>query len=239
MHKRNAHPLDPEAPTGILDNLSDTLLNAFTRIRKTDERFLEMKVTLDQFEEGLTSIERLGTRSKTRLSDLSLDYEDLSNSIQGLGYLESGITEPLQKFERALLHFGSTIKETSTEVSDPFLEHLHSLLAYSTSFRSVLKLRDQKQLDFEELSSYLSTAVGDRDRLAGGYGYGMGLGNYFKEKVDALRGGEVEGSREAKMARLDIRIKEVSSLPILSHSTLYLDELELRIFQFLFLDDFS
>lgn len=169
-----------------------------------------MRVHLDQFEEGLTSIERHGARSKNRLGDLSGDYEDLANSIQGLGYLESGMTEPLQRFEKALLLFGANVRETSGTTSDPFLEHLHSLLAYSAAFRAVLKLRDQKQLDFEELSAYLSSMVSERDRLAGGYGYGMGIGNYFKEKVEALRGGEVDGSREAKMARLDTKIKEVT-----------------------------
>lgn len=171
-----------------------------------------MRHHLDQFEEGLVSIERLGARSKTRLADLSGDYEDLGTSVQGLGYLESGITEPLTRFERALGEFGNAVKDNSGMTTDPFLEHLHSLLAYSAAFKGVLKLRDQKQLDFEELSSYLSNVVSERDRLAGGYGYGMGIGSYFKEKVESLRGGEADGSKEARLARLDAKIKEVSSL---------------------------
>lgn len=209
-HKHTAHPADPESPAGLLDNISDTLLNAFVKMRKPDERFVEMKHRLDQFEEGLASIERLGARSKTRLGDLSGDYEDLATSVQGLGYLESGITDPLSRFERALIEFGHTVRDNSGAATDPFLEHLHSLLAYSTVFRGVLKLRDQKQLDFEELSTYLSNVVSERDRLAGGFGYGMGIGNYFKEKVESFRGGEVDGSREVKIAKLDVKIKEVS-----------------------------
>lgn len=131
-------------------------------------------------------------------------------SVQGLGYLESGITDPLMRFERALVEFGSSVRENAGMASDPFLEHLHSLLAYSAAFKSVLKLRDQKQLDFEELSQYLSNVATERDRLAGGYGYGMGLGSYFKEKVESLRGGEADGSKEARLIRLDAKIKEVS-----------------------------
>jgi sorting nexin-4 len=208
-HKHLAHSSDPEPSSGILDNLSDTLLNAFAKLRKPDERFVEIRHQLDQFEEGLTSIERLGSRSKTRLSDLSGDYEDLAHSYQGLGYLESGITDSLSRFERALVEFGAEIKSNTGATTDPFLDHLHSLLTYSTAFKGVLKLRDQKQLDFEELSSYLSNVVSERDRLAGGYGYGLGLGSYFKEKVESLRGGETDMSREAKIARLDVKIKEV------------------------------
>lgn len=169
-----------------------------------------MRSHLDQFEEGLTSIERLGARNKTRLGDLSGDYEDLAASIQGLGYLESGITDPLLRFEQALVEFSRSIETTSTQTTDPFLEHLHSLLGYSTAFKGVLKLRDQKQLDFEELSAYASNVVTERDRLAGGYGHGMGIGSYFKEKVESFRGNEGDGSKGARLLRLDAKIKEVS-----------------------------
>lgn len=200
---------DSNEPHSLLDNISDTLLNAFTKLKKPDDRFIDIRHQLDQFEEGLTSIERLGARSKTRLTDLSGDYEDLAGSVQGLGYLESGITDPLMRFERALVEFGTTVRDHSLQASEPFLEHLHSLLAYSGAFKSVLKLRDAKQLDFEDLSGYLNGVVVERDRLAGGYGYGMGIGSYFKEKVEGLRGGD-GGDKVMRLQKLDGKIKEVS-----------------------------
>jgi sorting nexin-4 len=197
---------------GVLDSLSDTLLNAFTKLKKPDERFVVIRQHLDSFEEGLASLERLAARSKTRMGDLSGDYEDLAVSVQGLGYLESGITDPLMRFERALVDFGANVKDHSALSTETFLEHVHSLLGYSHAFKGVLKLRDQKQLDFEELSAYLSNVVVvERDRLANGYGYGMGLGSYFKEKVESLRGGETDMSRAARLQRLDAKIKEVRS----------------------------
>lgn len=207
-HHARASSID-DGHSGVLDTLSDTLLNAFTKLKKPDERFVIIRQHLDSFEEGLTSLERLAGRSKTRMSDLSGDYEDLAVSVQGLGYLESGITEPLMRFERALVDFGANVKDHSASASEGFLEHVHSLLAYSQSFKSVLKLRDQKQLDFEELSSYLSNVVRERDRLAGGYGYGMGIGSYLKERMETLRGGETDMSRAARLQRLDAKIKEV------------------------------
>lgn len=96
----------------------------------------------------------------------------------------------------------------NTSTTTPLLHRLHSLTGYSESFRSVLKLRDQKQLDFEDLSAYLSNITTERDRMAAGYS-GLGLGSYLKEKMDSLRGGEVDGSREAKIHRLDGKIKDV------------------------------
>jgi len=116
------------------------------------------------------------------------------------------------RFERALVDFSNYTKSQSTLNSSEFLEHLHSLLSYSNAFKGVLKLRDQKQLDFEELSSYLSNVVSERDRLSGGYGYGLGLTSYFKERLEGLKGGESDMSKAARLQRLDGKIKEVRSL---------------------------
>lgn len=94
------------------------------------------------------------------------------------------------------------------------LSHFHSLLTYSHANRAVLKLRDQKQLDFEELSDYLSGVTTERDRLAavisGHAGStGLGFGAYIKDRMDSLRGADDDRSRVEKMRKLDAKIKEV------------------------------
>jgi sorting nexin-4 len=91
---------------------------------------------------------------------------------------------------------------------------LHSLLTYSHANRAVLKLRDQKQLDFEELSDYLSGVTSERDRLAaiisGHAGStGLGIGAYIRDRVDSIRGADDDRSRVEKMKKLDVKIKEV------------------------------
>jgi hypothetical protein len=101
--------------------------------------------------------------------------------------------------------------QTSTE---PFLAHLQSLIAYAQVHKAVLKLRDQKQLDFEELTDYLTSVTAERDRLAAmvqGHvtSSGFGIGAYLRDRVDAIRGGDDDRSRVEKMRKLDTRIKEV------------------------------
>lgn len=101
--------------------------------------------------------------------------------------------------------------QSSTE---PFLQQLQSLLQYSHSNRIILKLRDQKQLDFEELSAYLSDIGGERDRLAavisGRAGSsGLGISSYLRDRVDAIRGLDDDRTRVERMRRLDVKIKEV------------------------------
>lgn len=105
--------------------------------------------------------------------------------------------------------------------TDPFLVHLHSLLQYSHANRAVLKLRDQKQMDFEELSEYLSQVTAERDRLAavisGRAGStGLGLGAYIRDRVDSIRGADDDRSRVERMRKLDTKIKEVRVLVSIS-----------------------
>ena len=87
------------------------------------------------------------------------------------------------------------------------------MLQYSHANRAVLRLRDQKQMDFEELSDYLSNLTSERDRLSavinGRAGAtGLGLGSYLKERVDALRGADDYASRVEKRTKLDKKIKK-------------------------------
>ncbi|KAF8320548.1 lipid binding protein [Cantharellus anzutake] len=214
MHQHLAHPPGPDPVPSLLDNISDTLLNAFSRVRKPDERFLEVREGIDKFDEGLNSIDRLWNRSRSRTDDLSNDYHDLALSIQGLGFLESGITEHLNAFSNTLLEFSAILKNNTVNNTDPFLTHLHSLLAYSQAHRGVLRLRDQKQLDLEELTQYLSNVVIERDRLssliAGRPGTtSQGIGAYLRERVDAIRGADDDRSRVEKMRKLDTKITEL------------------------------
>lgn len=50
----------------MLESLSDSIVNAFTRVRKPDARFVEMNDGLERFEEGMGQIEKLVARSKNR-----------------------------------------------------------------------------------------------------------------------------------------------------------------------------
>lgn len=68
MHKHMAHPPGPDPPPSILDSISDTWINTFSKIRKPDDRFLEVRDSVDRFDDGLNSIDRLWGRSRTRTS---------------------------------------------------------------------------------------------------------------------------------------------------------------------------
>jgi sorting nexin-4 len=132
MHQQVAHPPGPDA-SSLLDNLSDTLLNAFTRLRKPDERFLQMRDNVEKFEEGLQAMDKLWSRVRSRSQgmlsfstmnwleilkerlDLASDYHDLAVATQGLGFLESGITQPLNHVSNTILEFSALLRHLVIE----------------------------------------------------------------------------------------------------------------------------
>jgi sorting nexin-4 len=128
----------PDSHSSIIDSLSDTFINAFSKVRKPDARFTDMSGSIERFEDGLGSVERLVGRGKNRVdgelgsgltrqkltfADLAADYQDMAAAFQGLGYLESGITDPLNRFAEKMLDFSS------------LLSHLVRLPVYVTNNR--------------------------------------------------------------------------------------------------------
>lgn len=57
----------PQAAS-VLESLSDTLLNAFAKVKKPDERFVDMKENIDRLQDNLDIIERLYSRIGKRQS---------------------------------------------------------------------------------------------------------------------------------------------------------------------------
>lgn len=55
-----------ESGGGFLDNLSDTLLNAFSKVRKPDDKFEGMRERLERLEDGLGNTERVIQRTRSR-----------------------------------------------------------------------------------------------------------------------------------------------------------------------------
>jgi sorting nexin-4 len=110
-----------------LESLSDTLLNAFVKIKKPEERFTVMKDYVDKLEDNLNTVERLYTRIGKRqrgksfppcsatathcfVLDLQQDYVGFGQSIKGLAGMESGIHHPLHQFAETTKSYAKAMK---------------------------------------------------------------------------------------------------------------------------------
>lgn len=241
MHKLGSQPLSYSTSSieshTLLDNISDSLVNAFTKVKKPDDRFVELRDNLNRLDDSLSNIEKIIQKLRTKISsqsymhinpenyaltylsgvdntaidvDLNGDYDDGAGATQALAYLESGITEPLNRFAHAQLEMSNILKEQTVLAFEPVLDHIHSLRAYAAAHKYVLKLRDQKQLDFEQLTTYLSQLALQHQRLVSAQHISSGgIGGYIRDKVDHLRGQDDESLRLERIRKLEEQMKEL------------------------------
>ncbi|KAF7723211.1 intercellular trafficking and secretion [Apophysomyces ossiformis] len=201
-----------EGQETIIDTIGDSLLNAFAKIRKPDERFVEMKGRIERLEENLELLEKTLMRTSKRKHELCRDYDEFANSIRGLAQLETTLEEPLVKFATGVDRYSSNMRTMLTHDSN-WISEIHDYLAYYNVLKGVLKLRDQKQLDFEELSDYQQYTLKERERTlyprASDKGYN--IAGFFTGKINEVRGADVDKIKREKVLRLDERIRELQS----------------------------
>ncbi|KAI9268695.1 hypothetical protein BY458DRAFT_436852 [Sporodiniella umbellata] len=197
-------------PNTLMGSIGDTLVNVFTRLKKPEERFEEMKDRVNQLEENLNTVERLYMRINKRQRDLQKDYISFANSVQGLSALETNIKKTLHQFSETCKVYSKAMKEMSETEELLFLNEIHELLAYCYAAKDVLKARDQKQLDFEELSRYLDQAAMEKERiLHPKFNDRTNIAEYVTDKINEVRGISMQQARREKLARLEIKIKEL------------------------------
>ena len=66
----------------------------------------------------------------------------------------------------------------------------------------LIKLKDQKQIDYEALSEYLTKSVNEKNNLISGYG----SSNFFTNKLEELAGINQESVRREKIDKLETKI---------------------------------
>ncbi|SAL98290.1 hypothetical protein [Absidia glauca] len=203
--KRAQSKIVPPSAT-VLESLSDTLLNAFVKIKKPEERgtalYKNRQKTTRQVIPAAST-----TATHCFVLDLEQDYVGFGQSIQGLAGMESGIHQPLHQFAETTKSYAKAMKIRSDQEEIVYLNQIHELLSYCQSAKAVLQERDQKQMDFEGLSAYLQQTIQDKDRINGNDA--MNISELVVDKINEVRGMDMERARREKLVRLEIKIKEL------------------------------
>ncbi|ORY01630.1 Phox-like protein [Basidiobolus meristosporus CBS 931.73] len=205
-----AEKLSTTAPKGegALENLGEVLINAFTKVQKHDERFLEIKESVEKFSENLHTIERLHQKILKKQMELEPDYAALETEIKALSQLETRIAEPLLKFASAIEKQAEVTKEMIGSEEAGFLSQIHEYISYCTNVKGVMKLREQKQIDFEELSVLLDQQKSEREKLVN-HGRTSGISSFLKGKYDEIKGVDQEKARQQKLEKVEAKVKEL------------------------------
>ncbi|KAL8754067.1 MAG: hypothetical protein Q9199_004598 [Rusavskia elegans] len=209
------YPLGGRASTeqsnSVFDNFTDTFVNAFSKVHKPDKRFIEVREKADKLDEDLGHVEKIVARVARREADLEADYLDLSTQFMKLVTLEPEVERPCHAFAQSVEQTAKGMASLREHTDLNYLGSLRDMEAYTFALKSLLKAREQKQLDFEGLSEYLNKAAYDRDTLASAHGSaGTGPGGFIRSKIEDVRGVDHEQSRRERVRKLELRIEELT-----------------------------
>ena len=215
---RNSQPTSSEASGGgIFDNFTDSFVNAFTKVHKPDRRFIEVREKADKLDEDLSHVEKIVARVSRRESDLETDYNELATQFRSLVHLEPNVEVPLQIFSASVEETGRGMKTLKDHTDQNYLGSLRDMESYIVSLKTLLKTREQKQLDFEALIDYRNKAVAERDSLASNpasYYASNPLtsspASFIRSKMEDMRGVDHEQSRRERVRKLELRIEELT-----------------------------
>jgi sorting nexin-4 len=200
---------------GVFDSFTDSFINAFTKVHKPDRRFIEVKERSDKLDEDLGNVEKVMVRVARRETDLEADLRDLAEQFQKLIVLEPGADAAAHAFAASVEDSAAGLKKLQHHTEADYIGSLRDMAAYSGALKNLLKAREQKQLDYEQLTEYLNKSTAERDAGAsGGYGYGGysvgGAGGFIRSKIEDVRGVDHEQSRRDRQRKLELRIDELT-----------------------------
>ncbi|KAJ2742280.1 intercellular trafficking and secretion [Coemansia sp. BCRC 34301] len=205
------YEIKPKSENGVLDSIGDTLLNTFSKVRKRDERFIEMRDTVGRLGDNLARTQKLYLRVTKRQHDLQQAYEELGTGLVDLGDIETGMTMALVEAGNALKAHHLAVKQLAEQTEDLFLGEIDEYISYCEAYLELLRQRDQKQAEFEDLTEYLQQTAAERDRLVN-HQSAVGVSavtNFIKGKVRDLRGVDPAISRQQRIENLGARINEL------------------------------
>ena len=205
----------PGTPSGFFDNVADTMLNAFSKVHKPDKRFIEVTERANKLDEDLSFVEKITARVARREGDLDSDYADLANNMRKLVPLEPAIEAPIQTFAGCVEETSRGFKALKEHTDQNYVGSLCDMEAYLSSIKTLLKTREQKQLDFEGLTEYLQKAASDRDLLASANPYSSASSNlnpatFIRNKVEDIRGVDHETAKQDRLRKLELKIQELN-----------------------------
>jgi sorting nexin-4 len=199
---------EPAAPS-VLETWTDSFLNAFAKAHKTDRRFVDVRERADKLDDDLSTVSKSVSRLARRESDLEADYADLATQFQKLAQLEPGVQNDLTSFGSSIQANSQAWKELREYTDQDYLGSLRDMEAYIASVKALLKTREQKQLDFEGLSEYLTKAASERDNLASGPS--MGASGFIRAKIEDVRGVDHETARKERVRKLELQIERLQN----------------------------
>ncbi|CCG81668.1 putative Vacuolar targeting protein Atg24 [Taphrina deformans PYCC 5710] len=194
-----------DGSSSMMEGLTDTLMGAFAKLGKPDKRFTDVRERAEKLSRDLSHIEKLIGRLTRRAADLDGDFGEMAQHFARLSEIEPELEKEFIDFSKAMDCTANNFRTLREHTDACYLTSLRDQSAYNTALKSLLKVRDQKQLDFEALTEYQLKTTTERDHLASGHTHA----NFIQSKVENLRGLNHDAVRNEKLRKLEARVQEL------------------------------
>lgn len=204
------------------DEVTDAFMNAFKSVHIQNEAFVEIKDKNDKLDHTITKLDKIFHKIVKKNDTISEDYSKLGTNLQDLNELVSNnknigkdevknlddkqLSQNLKIFTDGIIQLSYGLSDLNKYLDYEYLVDLKDLEHYINSMRQLVKLKDQKQIDYEELSEYLTKSVKTRDNLISGY---VGS-NFFTNKIEEFTGINQDSSRREKISKLENKINSLN-----------------------------
>ncbi|KAI8328053.1 hypothetical protein BC941DRAFT_445716 [Chlamydoabsidia padenii] len=199
-------------PSSCGSVFATSILKSFTKVKKPDDRFVMMKESVNKLQDNLNIVERLSTRIRKRQQGLEQDYLEFSYSIRGLSVLEPMVEHKLRQFAEATETYARYFGDLTKNEGITYLNNIRELLTYCQAMKEQLQQCDQKQLDFEALSTYLQQLGLERERLLHP-GQQMGgtpsVSDFMADKMSEMKGNKLPQTRKERLTRLQFKLEQL------------------------------
>lgn len=194
----------PAPENTVLEGVSDSLLDAISKVNKHGDELTEVKERIGKLEESLLQVEKTLVKVLRRQSDLSYDLEDFSQQLIKLAGLEYTLEKEIIAFANGTHNLAQGVTVLREQTDSDYVVSLRDMQYYSIALRNLIKLREQKQLDYESLTDHLNRAVHDRDTILSGGG-----SNFLRNKIEDVRGVNHEAARKERLRKLEVKISNL------------------------------
>jgi sorting nexin-4 len=238
-----------ESPSGmaaVVEQISDVVVNVFSKSRTVDEKFIHMKKTIGIVEGHLEKITTLH-------GNLSISFKGVSDALMTSGQAFNQISLCVGQMERivsagsgldfvegrplrsVLGDYGQLLEERSAvtaRMGEEMDIKAHLLLGelgqYCRSAKQALKLRDQKQFEWQDIADHLESSKEEHSQLSGEPTAGnagvadklrankSAMMSFLSERLEALRGVDPVTARAERIKKLEEKMKELEEVAVTS-----------------------
>jgi len=194
----------------VLDGISDSIVNSFSKIKNTNEKFVKAKEKLDRLEVNLQHVEKLHSNIIKQEKSIENHMNEFALAAEKFGETDADLEAIVNEFSNTLRNVSKNIGEKANKEESIYIGNIKGYINYCQSYKDTLKARDQKQMDYEGLSNYLKSYDDELKKYENNPAHiSSGITSFVSRKYDEMKGTDPKQRREEKMIRLQKKIDEL------------------------------